>query len=138
MKPATAVDGTLSGARLAPATASIAPETPTRRTEPAEPWTDTRASAQALRAAQARQVSGRRRLVDPATCDRDYSDDEWEFMQAMQDYKQRSGRNFPTWSEVLEVLRALGYAKPYELDDSEADLAAPLPGLSRPRNSASA
>lgn len=34
-----------------------------------------------------------------------------EFMSAMQDYKQRSGRMFPTWSEVLEVLGGLGYIK---------------------------
>jgi hypothetical protein len=41
---------------------------------PAAPgWTNGKASAQALRAAQARQQSGRRRLVDPATCERDYS-----------------------------------------------------------------
>ncbi len=33
-------------------------------------------------------------------------------MQAMHDYKQSSGRMFPTWSEVLEVLKALGYEKP--------------------------
>jgi hypothetical protein len=76
-----------------------------------EAWTNRRASAQALRAAQARQISGRRRLVDPATCDRDYSGDEMEFMNAMQEYKKRSGRMFPTWSEVLEVLYGLGYRK---------------------------
>ena len=29
----------------------------------------------------------------------------------MRDYKQKSGRMFPTWSEVLEVLRDLSYAK---------------------------
>jgi hypothetical protein len=29
----------------------------------------------------------------------------------MDDYKRRSGRQFPTWSEVLEVLRDLGYRK---------------------------
>jgi hypothetical protein len=34
-----------------------------------------------------------------------------EFMQAIQVYKQKSGRMFPTWSEVLEVLRSLGYQK---------------------------
>ena len=34
-----------------------------------------------------------------------------EFMQAMHEYKQRSGRMFPTWSEVLEVLQGLGYEK---------------------------
>jgi len=81
------------------------------RTGDATEWCDRKASAQALRAAQARQVSGRRRFVDPTTCDRDYSLAEMEFMQAMQEYKQKSGRMFPTWSEVLEVLHALGYAK---------------------------
>lgn len=75
-------------------------------------WSDRRATAQASRAASARSASGRRRLVDPATCDRDYSARELEFMQAMQEYKRSSGRMFPTWSEVLEVLQALGYRKP--------------------------
>jgi hypothetical protein len=75
-------------------------------------WTDRKATAQAHRAANARNASGRRRFVDPTTCDRDYSHAEREFMQAMQDYKQSSGRMFPTWSEVLEVLRNLGYEKP--------------------------
>ncbi len=79
-------------------------------------WTNGRASAQAQRAAQARHQSGRRRLVDPATCDKDYSRAEIEFMQAMQEYKHRSGRLFPTWSEVLEVLRSLGYRK-VDLDE---------------------
>ncbi len=53
----------------------------------------------------------RRRLVDPTTCERDYTADEIEFMKAMDEYKRRSGRQFPTWSEVLEVLRSLGYRK---------------------------
>jgi hypothetical protein len=38
-------------------------------------------------------------------------DPERELIQAMEDYKRRSGRMFPTWCEVLEVLRALGYEK---------------------------
>ncbi|MBT4865126.1 MAG: hypothetical protein HON53_08415 [Planctomycetaceae bacterium] len=60
----------------------------------------------------------RRRQIDPTTCERDYSDDEIEFMKEMDDYKRRSGRQFPTWSEVLEVLRSMGYrqvAEPAEL-----------------------
>lgn len=61
-----------------------------------------------------RQVE-RRRLIDPTTCERDYSGDEIEFMKAMDDYKRKSGRMFPTWSEVLEVVRSLGYAKPEHL-----------------------
>jgi hypothetical protein len=77
----------------------------------AQEWVNRRASAQATRAANARQVSGRRRFVDPTTCEREYSTAEMEFMQAMTEYKQSSGRMFPTWSEVLEVLRALGYEK---------------------------
>ncbi|MDZ4684799.1 MAG: hypothetical protein SH850_06875 [Planctomycetaceae bacterium] len=54
----------------------------------------------------------RRRMIDPTTCERDYSDDEIEFMKAMDEYKRKSGRMFPTWSEVLEVVRALGYSRP--------------------------
>jgi len=38
-------------------------------------------------------------------------------MEAMQEYKRVSGRMFPTWSEVLEVLQKLGYRKP-ALDDA--------------------
>jgi len=49
--------------------------------------------------------------VDPTTCERDYSQAELEFMLAMNEYKHKSGRMFPTWSEVLEVLRHLGYEK---------------------------
>jgi hypothetical protein len=81
-------------------------------TDDGQEWINRRATAQATRAANARQASGRRRFVDPTTCERDYTMAEMEFMQAMHDYKQKSGRMFPTWSEVLEVLRDLGYEKP--------------------------
>lgn len=81
-------------------------------------WTNSKASTQAARASAARhQKSGRRGFVDPTTCERDYSDAEMdsdaemELMQTMQEYKRRSGRMFPTWSEVLEVLQSLGYMK---------------------------
>src|SRR4051794_40459873 len=74
-------------------------------------WTNYRASEQAARASGARKLSVRRRMVDPTTCDREYSKAEMEFMKAISDYKHKSGRMFPTWSEVLEVLRELGYEK---------------------------
>lgn len=61
------------------------------------------------RRATPRRKAERRRQIDPTTCERDYSDDEILFMRAMDDYKRRSGRQFPTWSEVLEVIRSLGY-----------------------------
>src|SRR5262245_30089612 len=58
-----------------------------------------------------RQQGERRRQIDPTTCERDYGDDEIAFMKAMDQYKRDNRRPFPTWSEVLEVLRALGYRK---------------------------
>jgi hypothetical protein len=66
---------------------------------------------QARRARKAQATSGQRPWLDPKTRERNHPDAELELMQAMQDYKQRSGRMFPTWSEVLEVLRSLGYQK---------------------------
>src|SRR5215831_9455282 len=71
-----------------------------------------------------RQRGERRRQIDPTTCEREYNDDEILFMRAMDQYKRDNRRPFPTWSEVLEVLRALGYRK-------VADATA-LPGLSPP------
>jgi hypothetical protein len=50
-------------------------------------------------------------MIDPTTCERDYRQDELEFMRALDSYKQRSGRMFPTCSEVLEVIRSLGYER---------------------------
>jgi hypothetical protein len=70
------------------------------------------ASERARRGALARKASGRRRRIDPTTCDREYSAAELEFMGAMQAYKSRSGRMFPTWGEVLEVVTELGYRRP--------------------------
>jgi hypothetical protein len=58
-----------------------------------------------------RQLGERRRQIDPTTCERDYTDEEIHFMRAMDQYKRENRRPFPTWSEVLEVLLALGYRK---------------------------
>jgi hypothetical protein len=65
----------------------------------------------AQNAAEKRRTSERRRLIDPTTCERDYTDEETAFMKAMERYKRENRRPFPTWSEVLEVLRSLGYRK---------------------------
>ena len=60
----------------------------------------------------------RRRQIDPTTCERDYNGDEIEFMRALDSYKRASGRMFPTCSEILEVIRGLGYRK-VEMDLEE-------------------
>lgn len=67
----------------------------------------------------------RRRQVDPTTCEKDYSDDEIEFMRSMDLYKRHNRRPFPTWSEVLEVLRSLGYRK--------TEPPTPIPGVPVPK-----
>lgn len=50
---------------------------------------------------------------DVATCtnDTDYRDDEREFLMAMDRYKREKNRPFPGWSEVLGVIKELGYKK---------------------------
>jgi hypothetical protein len=63
------------------------------------------------RAIERRAKVSRRRQIDPTTCERDYSQDELEFMNALDLYKRVNGRMFPTCSEVLEVIRSLGYEK---------------------------
>ncbi len=60
---------------------------------------------------QPQKKANRRRHIDPTTCERDYRQDEIDFMRAMDDYKRASGRMFPTCSEVLEVVRGMGYVR---------------------------
>lgn len=63
------------------------------------------------RRAADRRKAPRRRQIDPTTCERDYTNDEIEFMHALDAYKRANGRMFPTCSEILEVIRHLGYVK---------------------------
>jgi len=49
--------------------------------------------------------------VNPATSDRHYSLDEVEFMNALSEFKRASGRLFPSCTEILDILRRLGYEK---------------------------
>ncbi len=68
----------------------------------------------------------RRRQIDPTTCERDYNNDEIEFMQALDAYKRANGRMFPTCSEILEVIRSLGYVR-VSMQDQPASTSAQLP-----------
>ena len=71
----------------------------------------TKAAAETSKPVLEQRKTKRRRQIDPTTCERDYSEMEIEFMQAMDEYKRASGRMFPTCSEILEVLRNIGYRK---------------------------
>ncbi len=39
------------------------------------------------------------------------SDEQFEFLMAIDEYKRKNTRPFPTWTEVLEIIKALGYRK---------------------------
>lgn len=91
--------------------ATIDRRTDSERRKPADRRKKDEPVAEEKRVLQRRAKVQRRRQIDPTTCERDYTFDEVEFMQALERYKRTSGRMFPTCSEVLEVIRDLGYAK---------------------------
>jgi hypothetical protein len=39
------------------------------------------------------------------------SDEQFEFLLAIDEYKRKNSKRFPTWTEVFEVIKALGYRK---------------------------
>lgn len=82
-----------------------------RQPSTVSPGSSTTPDGSEQRCTERRGKVERRRQIDPTTCERDYSEEQVEFMKAMDLYKRRSGRQFPTWSEVLEVLQNLGYRK---------------------------
>ena len=93
-----------------PAKAKVLNETGRRKSSDRRAKKTTEA-AQAAAPVVERRKTKRRRQIDPTTCERDYSELEIEFMQAMDEYKHASGRMFPTCSEILEVLIKMGYRK---------------------------
>jgi hypothetical protein len=66
-----------------------------------------------------RRGPGRRRTEDRRDAEEGtMSDEQFEFLLAMDQYKRANARPFPTWTEVLEIIKALGYrkvAQPQEL-----------------------
>jgi len=59
-----------------------------------------------------RRGPGRRRTDDRKAAEEgQMSDEQFEFLMAIDEYKRKNSRPFPTWTEVLEVIKALGYRK---------------------------
>lgn len=66
----------------------------------------------------------RRRRIDPTTFEKQYTDDELEFMNAMQRFKERTGKAFPSYAEVIRVAVSLGYRKEIgEIDPHDQETA---------------
>ena len=62
-----------------------------------------------------RRGPGKRRSEDRRTAEEgQMSDEQFEFLMAINEYKRANARPFPTWTEVLEVIKALGYRKTAE------------------------
>jgi len=54
--------------------------------------------------------------MSSATIGAELSQDDVEFGLTIDRYKRENNRPFPTWSEVLAIVRALGYRKVAEPD----------------------
>ncbi len=79
-----------------------------------------------------REKVNRRRQIDPTTCERDYTETEVEFMNALDEYKRKSGRMFPTCSEVLEVIHSLGYVKLTSAQMTSVQATSPVAASAKP------
>jgi hypothetical protein len=63
------------------------------------------------RAISARRRKGKATVPHPTTRETPYSDDEWQFILAIREYKERVGNKFPSYSEVFGVVKSLGYVQ---------------------------
>jgi hypothetical protein len=84
-----------------------------RRTPPARPGTTAGYPANPEPVRRERRArKERRKRIDPTTFEKQYTEDELEFMNAMQRFKERTGKAFPTHGEVIRVAISLGYRMP--------------------------
>jgi hypothetical protein len=59
-----------------------------------------------------RRGPGRRRSDDRRSAEEgEMTGEQFEFLMAIDEYKRVNRRPFPTWTEVLDVIKALGYRK---------------------------
>jgi hypothetical protein len=74
-----------------------------------------------VKSLERRAKKERRRRIDPTTFEKQYTDDELEFMNAIQQFKTQSGKSFPSHGDVLRIAARIGYRKSYPVDDFEED-----------------
>ena len=78
-----------------------------------------------------RRGPGHRRTEERRSAEEgEMTDEQFDFLMAIDRYKKENQRPFPTWTEVLEVIKALGYRKVAEPESLESfrkqDKAEPL------------
>ena len=65
-----------------------------------------------------RRGPGRRRSDDRRAAEEgEMTPEQFEFIMAVNEYKRVNRRPFPTWTEVLDIMHALGYRKTAERQD---------------------
>ncbi len=65
-----------------------------------------------------RRGPGRRRSDERRSAEEgEMTDEQFEFLMAIDKYKRVNKRPFPSWTEVLDVIHALGYRKVAEPQD---------------------
>ena len=71
-----------------------------------EPEDDRRAELNRRRGPGRRRSDARRSAEEG-----EMNDEQFSFLMAINEYKRLNKRSFPTWTEVLDVIHALGYRK---------------------------
>ena len=67
-----------------------------------------------------RRGPGRRRSESRKAAEEgEMTDEQFEFLMAINRYKSVNNRPFPTWTEVLDIIHAIGYRKVAESQDIE-------------------
>ncbi|MFQ5422659.1 MAG: hypothetical protein ACE5F9_01630 [Phycisphaerae bacterium] len=77
-----------------------------------EPIVDRRSGLERRRGPGRRRADARRSAEEG-----ELTDEQFEFVLAMDDYKRKNKRPFPSWTEVLEVIKYLGYRRIAEVGE---------------------
>ena len=76
------------------------------------------AAGEAIEPGGRRERQNRRRRIDPTTFEKQYTDAEMEFMNAIQRFKTQSGKTFPSHGDTLRIAIGLGYRKVHKSTDA--------------------
>lgn len=68
-----------------------------------------------------RRGPGHRRTEERRAAEEgEMTDEQFDFLMAIDRYKKENQRPFPTWTEVLEIVKAMGYRKVAEPQSLES------------------
>ncbi|HBG28489.1 MAG: hypothetical protein A2Y10_10685 [Planctomycetes bacterium GWF2_41_51] len=84
-----------------------------RRQEVAERRSESRRTEEDRRVCLDRRRGPGKRRSDERRCAEEgqMTDEQFEFVMAVDQYKKQNNKPFPSWTEILEVLKAIGYRK---------------------------